>query len=1135
MALSTQRASSSRTSAEWAPPHWKHDVFLSFRGEDTRSGFLSHLYHELQYWQAIKTFKDDRDLEIGASISPELLTAIEQSHLAIIVLSPNYASSTWCLDELSRILECMQDTLRILPIFYHVDPSDVRNQRGSFAEAFTKHEEKFSEDVDKVKRWRDALKEVANLSGLDSKNYQSEAELIKHIAKCVFRKVHPMFMLSGSLDKLVGIDFALEQLRLQLDLEANDVRFIGIWGMGGLGKTTLANLVFERISHNFELSSFLSNVREVSAKHGTLVDLQKQLLSPILKENIIQVTDEWSGISFTKKCLCNKKVLIVLDDVDQLKQLETLVGEKKWFRSGSRIVITTRNERLLVEHGITIQCEVKVLNDDEALELFSQKAFKKSQPDEGFLELSKRFLNYAKGLPLALKTLGSSLYRRDQDTWKSVLYNLKKIHYPDIFSSLKVIYDGLEEWEKKFFLHVACFHKGEYKEKVIRILDKNHDISSRAVIDILIEKSLLTIKIHSRIDTVEMHDLIQEMAWEIVRQESIQEPGQRSRLWLRDDISHVIMNNTGTEAMEAIGLHLPKLEEVHWNCTEAFSKMHGLRLLEFDNVIISSAPKYLPNSLRTISWSWHPSKSLPSSFEPRFLVELKMRHSKLVQLWDGAKVLPNLKYIDLSYSNQLTSTPDFTGILNLEILRLEHCSNLVEVHSSFAVHKKLKSLKLEGCTSEVEMNSLQSFDLSWCSEVKRIPEFVGQMNNLSYLSLDGTAIEEIPSSIERLVGLVRLIISNCKSLLSLPSGISNLKCLKDLVMEGCTKIDKILGEMVLSSLNRLESLDLGNCNIGEGIIRDDIGLLSSLVELILSGNNFVSLPSSIRFLSKLKFLMLEGCERLEQLPDLPPFRSTFLHVSVNNCTSLTRLSDPSRLSGGANVYDFDFTCLNCFKLVEDEGWINRIFAMILRAYFLVFTLGNKYFLSNGIVYPGSEIPEWFSNRSVGDSITVELPLPPQPRSDWVGIALCVVFHDSEYLDNPDALDEYEYFYIQSSLKDVNGCEWFGIGSLESEHLWVFFLLRDHPSLTDASSSQRVSFETHYSPFTSDLEELKTSSNIKECGARLVYERDLEEFSRILKVPNPALRAYDDEDDDDEPGIGSSDDDDEPVCKRLKKV
>ncbi|BFG40684.1 hypothetical protein CerSpe_269590 [Prunus speciosa] len=175
MASSTQRASTSRTSAEWAPSRWKHDVFLSFRGEDTRRGFISHLDRALAYWQAMRTFKDDRVLEVGATISLELLTAIKESYLAIIVLSRNYASSTWCLDELSKILECMEDTKRILPIFYDVDPSDVRNQTGSFAEAFTKHEERFSGDAEKLNRWRAALRKVANLAGLDSKNYKSRA------------------------------------------------------------------------------------------------------------------------------------------------------------------------------------------------------------------------------------------------------------------------------------------------------------------------------------------------------------------------------------------------------------------------------------------------------------------------------------------------------------------------------------------------------------------------------------------------------------------------------------------------------------------------------------------------------------------------------------------------------------------------------------------------------------------------------------------------------------------------------------------------------------------------------------------------------------------------------------------------
>ncbi|KAL6269142.1 hypothetical protein ACE6H2_026053 [Prunus campanulata] len=1120
MALSTQRASTSRTSAEWAPPRWKHDVFLSFRGEDTRRGFISHLDRALAYWQAMRTFKDDQELDVGAPISPELLTAIEESYLAIIVLSPNYASSTWCLVELSKILECMEDTKRILPIFYDVDPSDVRNQKGSFAEAFTKHEERFSGDAEKLNQWRAALRKVADLTGLDSKTYKSEAELVDDIVKRVWKKVNPTVTLLDSQEKLVGIDSALDQLHLHLAPEENDVRFIGIWGIGGVGKTTLANLVYERISHHFEHCCFLHNVRKKE-----LSDLQRQLLSPLLKGN--HIWDEREGTVFINKVLRNKKVLLVLDDVDQLHQLEVLARDKILFGVGSRIIITTRDKRLLVQHGTTT-FKVEVLKNDEALELFSRHAFKKDQPEEGFQDLSQHFLYYAKGLPLALKILGRALYGRGQDAWNSVLHNLEKIPNPTVFHSLKVSYDGLEEMEKKIFLHVACLHRGRDKGQVIHILDGSLNISSLIEIDILIEKSLLTIeKLHFGSNIVEMHDLIQEMAREIVRQESIEEPGQRSLLWHRDDISHVIMNNTGTGAIEAIGLHLPKLEEVHWN-TEAFSKMHGLRFLEFHKVIVSSGPKDLPNSLRIIRWSWYPSKSLPSSFEPRFLVELDMSHSKLSHLWDGAKVLPNLKFMDLSYSDQLTSTPDFTGIPNLEVLWLDSCTSLVEVHPSVAVLKKLKELELMECTdlnslpSVVEMDSLEKFSLFGCSKVKNIRRFVEQLNDkLDSLSLHGILFveQQIRPSIEHLVGL------------------------KELNLQGCTKINK----MVVSSLNRftsLETLNLRFCNIGEGAILDDIGCLSSLKWLHLCGNDFVSLPSSIRFLSKLKYLGLSDCQRLERLPELP---LNIEGVDVRDCTSLKRLPDPSM--PGANLYDFRFTCLNCFKLVE-EDWINAIFQMIRRA-----AMEGMLFKNNGIVCPVFGILEWFGNPSVGDSITVELPLPPHPsNSDWVGIALCVVFDNSECFDSPASLLGYEDFEIEvrSSQRYLDFSRHiFPAGNLVSEHLWVFYLPRDHPSLTDASTSHRFSFETHYSPtFASGLEKLKTSSIIKECRARLVYKRDLEEFSHLMygdeagPIGSRGSESSDDNyeggigsaHDDDEPGIGSSDDDhDEPVSKRLKKV
>lgn len=161
-------ASSSSSSSSLV--QWKYDVFLSFRGRDTRRSITSNLYYRLRR-RGVKTFMDDPELQVGDVISPALRKAIEESRFAIVVLSENFAHSSWCLEELAKICQCMQDN-RILPLFYHVDPTDVRYQKKSFETAFNRHEKSRRHKTEKVKQWRDALNKVANFSGWHTQNYK---------------------------------------------------------------------------------------------------------------------------------------------------------------------------------------------------------------------------------------------------------------------------------------------------------------------------------------------------------------------------------------------------------------------------------------------------------------------------------------------------------------------------------------------------------------------------------------------------------------------------------------------------------------------------------------------------------------------------------------------------------------------------------------------------------------------------------------------------------------------------------------------------------------------------------------------------------------------------------------------------
>ncbi|KAM0052499.1 putative TIR domain, P-loop containing nucleoside triphosphate hydrolase [Helianthus debilis subsp. tardiflorus] len=975
---------------------YDYDVFLSFRGEDTRHNFTDHLLKALRE-ATIDTFFDDAEIQIGDFLKPELEKAIKSSRASIIVLSKNYASSTWCLEELALIMEQRRTSKHVVyPIFYHVKPSDVRKHRNSFGDAMAEHKqrmetelnsEKRSEWAHKIEKWKKALTEVADMKGEEA-NGRRETVLIEGIVKEITSRLD--LCKRSEIPHLIGVESSVRIITSFLkDRSQQSIEILTIWGMAGIGKTYLANYVFQLHYLDFERSCFLEDIERRCTQPNGLLDLQKQLLKDIQARSWMDIDNVNAGTLKIEKSLFRKRTLLVLDGINKFEQLDVLIGTKG-LHPGSKIIITSKNESLTEKCRLFetqdppkhMKHWLQGLDDEESLQLLSWHAFGCNEPNEGDKKQSIKVVEYCQGHPLALKILGSSL-RSEDATWEDILESLGKEINPDIKKVLKISFDALpSEKDKELFKHIACLFVGEDRKFTEDIL-KACGICKPSGIKVLISRCLLTV---GSSDNLMMHQLLQDMGRDIVRQESPKKPWKRTILWQHEECVDMLQNRQGTTMIRGLSLDMKTFESetskesssakmqkfrlgsfpsfkwvyilllsVLWwlfgwvsgmhssSCktkgvyeTLAFCEMRNLRLLRLNYVQLSGSYKNFPKGLRWLCMHGFPLSYIPSDLQMENLVALDMSNSKLRQFWKKPKLLRSLRYLNLSSCHELVRVGHFSGLPLLERLTLARCTSLVEVCESIGA-----------CCQELEV-----LDLSNCNKLKGLPRSIGKLKNLTQLLIDG-----------------------CSEALKADN--NNMK---------------YLGSSSSTMVPRSSK--------------------SFLKELYLDGNPIDFMPDCVRSLSGLETLSLTGCRNLKTVL-CPPFPLGYMDIDY--CDSLEKITfhpetpvlpELGYLSSFTMTeiqYRFKFQALSEIdeEVLHSLGWIdveylNHCLFVKANCYGLYRLRVRRLPVPAQILYEhgifstylqGQEVPKWFTHRSSGSLFTLQ----SSPENGKIrGLNVCIV-------------------------------------------------------------------------------------------------------------------------------------------------
>ncbi|XP_039166507.1 disease resistance protein RUN1-like [Eucalyptus grandis] len=678
----------------------------------------------------------------------------------------------------------------------------------------------------------------------------------------------------------IGIDDRIEHIMSLIDAKFNDTQIIGIYGMGGIGKTTLAKVLYNKLSIQFEYHNFVADCRETYQREG-IKCLQKQLISGLGSSCDVSNVDE--GINLIKSRFAQKKALIFLDDIDANAHLKYLV-DRDWFKVGSIVIITTRNRDALDEVGANHTYQLNELSLEQSLILFSRHAFQEDSPPSDYKVISHDIVFTTGGLPLALEVISSFLRGKRREVWNDTLKKLKKEPHEKVQETFKISYGALDYQEKQIFLDIACFFIGSSPQNPIYMWDAC-DFYAWSGMEVLSLRSLIKI---SEDGKLRMHDQLRDFARSL---ENSREPQERSRLWIYEEASDVLVSNKGTRKIEA--LSLGKCGTGKRYAAKQFKELTNLRFLQVDGTnFIGDFQSLLPK-LRWLRWEGCPSNFVAANFHLKKLVVLDLSNSAISEDWGGwvpLKIATELKVLNLTRCLSLKRTPNLSTFVRLEILILVNCNNLEEIHHSTG-----------------DIKTLISLDVSFCKKLKKLPEGIGRMVELRRLVIEGTGIQEIPissdclmkleylslcckqisqlpKSMGSLVSLTQLDISS-SAIEELPESISSVKELKSLHAWQCTLLAHIPSS--IGDLASLQSLFLHDCfSLTE--IPDSIGKLSSLIELDLTCTSITKLPESIRNLQNLRILDISG-SHITELSNAIGMLAKLQELRAFNCTNLERL------------------------------------------------------------------------------------------------------------------------------------------------------------------------------------------------------------------------------------------------------